>query len=75
MLPQDKLDLILRRHTELSERLSQNVSGEQFVAMSRELSELEDVAAAIRERPKAKGRRKLGDSCPTSSRQPTGRRA
>ena len=30
MLPQDKLDLILRRHTELSDRLSQNVSGEQF---------------------------------------------
>jgi peptide chain release factor 1 len=53
MLPQDKLDLILRRHTELSERLSQNVSGEQFVAMSRELSELEEVAAAIREWRKA----------------------
>ena len=54
MLPQDKLELILRRHTELSERLSQNVSGEQFVAMSRELSELDDVAATIREwRPQA----------------------
>ncbi len=53
MLPQDKLDLILRRHAELSEGLSQNVSGERFVAMSRELAELEEVASAIREWRKA----------------------
>ncbi len=53
MLPADKLDLILRRHTELSERLSQNVSGEQFVAMSRELAELDGAAAAIRQWRKA----------------------
>ncbi len=53
MLPADKLDLILRRHTELSERLSQNVSGEQFVAMSRELAELDGAASAIRQWRKA----------------------
>ncbi len=49
MLPAEKLDLILRRHQELSERLSGNVSGAEFVAMSRELAELEGAAARIRE--------------------------
>jgi peptide chain release factor 1 len=53
MLPQDKLELILRRHAELSEGLSQNVSGEKFVAMSRELAELDEAAAAIRDWRKA----------------------
>jgi peptide chain release factor 1 len=54
MLPQDKLELILRRHAELSEGLSQNVSGEKFVAMSRELAELDEVAAAIGDWRKAR---------------------
>ena len=49
MLPQDKLELILRRHAELSATLAQNLSGEQFVALSRELAEIEASAAAIRE--------------------------
>jgi peptide chain release factor 1 len=53
MLPQDKLELILRRHAELSEGLSQNISGEKFVAMSRELAELDEAAAAIRDWRKA----------------------
>jgi peptide chain release factor 1 len=48
-LPQDKLDLILRRHDELSARLSENNDATTFVALSRELAGLEDVTAAIRE--------------------------
>ncbi|MDB5594331.1 MAG: peptide chain release factor 1 [Hyphomicrobiales bacterium] len=48
MLPQDKLDLISRRHDELSARLAGNVTGSEFVALSRELSELDPVVTAIR---------------------------
>ena len=48
-LPQDKLDLILRRHDEISGRLAQNPDATTFVALSRELAGLEDVTAAIRE--------------------------
>lgn len=48
MLPNDKLDLILRRHDELSARLSQGVEGAAYVALSRELSSLDDIVAAIR---------------------------
>jgi peptide chain release factor 1 len=48
-LPQEKLDLILRRHDELSSRLSENNDATTFVALSRELAGLEDVTAAIRE--------------------------
>ncbi len=47
-LPQDKLDLILRRHDEISSRLAQNPDATTFVALSRELAGLEDVTAAIR---------------------------
>jgi peptide chain release factor 1 len=49
MLPQDKLDLILRRHAEISARLAEGQESATFVALSRELSGLEDVAAAIRD--------------------------
>ena len=49
MLPAEKLDLILRRHQELSERLSGQVSGAEFVAMSRELADLDGSAQIIRE--------------------------
>lgn len=49
MLPQDKLDLILRRHAEISARLASDLDSTTFVALSRELSSLEDVAAAIRD--------------------------
>jgi peptide chain release factor 1 len=48
MLPQDKLDLILRRHDELSAKLSAGASGQEFVALSRELADLDSVVDAIR---------------------------
>ena len=48
MLPQEKLDLILRRHAEISDRLASGPDSATFVALSRELAELDDVAAAIR---------------------------
>jgi peptide chain release factor 1 len=48
MLPQEKLDLILRRHAEISDRLSSGPDSATFVALSRELAELDDVVAAIR---------------------------
>jgi peptide chain release factor 1 len=49
MLPQDKLDLILRRHEEISARLTQAPEAGVFVALSRELAGLEEVANAIRD--------------------------
>lgn len=48
MLPTEKLDLILRRHAELSARLSANLDAAAFVAASRELASIEEVAAGIR---------------------------
>jgi peptide chain release factor 1 len=48
MLPDEKLDLILRRHEEIGHRLSEGVESTAFSALSRELAELEPVAAAIR---------------------------
>ena len=48
MLPQEKLDLILRRHAEISDRLATGQDSATFVALSRELAELDDVVAAIR---------------------------
>ena len=48
MLPQDKLDLILRKHEEISAKLSEGASGQEFVALSRELSDLDPVVDAIR---------------------------
>jgi peptide chain release factor 1 len=49
MLPQEKLDLILRRHAEISAQLTGNPDAATFVALSREFSGLEDVVAAIRD--------------------------
>ncbi len=49
MLPQDKLDLILRRHAEISDRLASGPGSAVFVALSRELAEIDDVVAAIRD--------------------------
>src|SRR5579872_6293203 len=43
----DNLDLILRRHQEISARLAGGAAGAQYSALSRELSELEPVVAAI----------------------------
>jgi peptide chain release factor 1 len=48
MLPEDKLNLILRRHEELSAKLAEGASGAEFATLSREYSDLEDVVAAIR---------------------------
>ena len=48
-LPQDKLDLILRRHDEINGRLAANPDATTIVALSRELAGLESVTAAIRE--------------------------
>jgi peptide chain release factor 1 len=49
MLPTDKLDLILRRHEEISARLSAAPDSATFVNLSRELSGLEEVVEAIRD--------------------------
>ena len=49
MLPHDKLDLILRRHEELSARLAQGAGGGSIAAISKELSGLDSVVAAIRD--------------------------
>ena len=54
MLPTEKLDLILRRHAELSARLEAQLDSTTFVALSRELAGIEDVAAAIREYNRAR---------------------
>ena len=48
MLPSEKLDLILRRHEEIGHRLTEGVDPSSFSALSRELAELDPVAAAIR---------------------------
>ena len=48
MLPHEKLDLILRRHDEVSARLAQGDAGPDFAALSRELSGLDAPVAAIR---------------------------
>ena len=43
----DNLDLILRRHQEISARLAEGAAGAQYSALSRELSELDPVVTAI----------------------------
>ena len=48
MIPNDKLDLILRRHDELGAKLAGGADGATYVALSRELASLDDVATAIR---------------------------
>ena len=48
MLPEDKLNLILRRHEELSAKLAEGASGAEFATLSREYADLEDVVGAIR---------------------------
>jgi peptide chain release factor 1 len=49
MLPEEKLDLILRRHSEISDRLSSGPDSATFIALSRELAEIEDATQAIRD--------------------------
>ncbi|MBI1868565.1 MAG: peptide chain release factor 1 [Methylocystis sp.] len=48
MFAQDKLDLILRRHEELGQKLAANPSSQTFVALSRERAGLDQVVATIR---------------------------
>ncbi len=55
MLPTDKLDLITRRHEEISAKLSGGATGAEFVALSRELSDLDALVEAIRAWRKAEG--------------------
>jgi len=47
MLPPEKLDLILRRHAEISAQLTEATEGATYVALSRELAGLEGVVTAI----------------------------
>ena len=47
MIPADKLDLILRRHDEISARLNTGSDSATVVSLSRELAALDDVVAAI----------------------------
>jgi peptide chain release factor 1 len=47
MTPNDNLDLILRRHTEIGARLAEGGAGD-YAALSRELAELDPVVTAIK---------------------------
>ena len=47
MIPDDKLDLILRRHAEITQRRADGAAGD-FAQLSRELAELDPVVEAIR---------------------------
>jgi peptide chain release factor 1 len=47
MTPNDNLDLILRRHTEIGARLAEGGAGD-YATLSRELSELDPVVTAIK---------------------------
>jgi peptide chain release factor 1 len=48
MLPQQKLDALAARHAEIEARLSGQIAPEDFVKLSRELSDLAPVVEAIR---------------------------
>ncbi len=48
MFAQDKLNLILRRHEEIGEKLASGPDSQTFVALSRELAALDEVTSAIR---------------------------
>lgn len=48
MFAEDKLDLILRRHEEIAQRLSAGPDAVSFVALARELAALDDVVARIK---------------------------
>ena len=48
MIPSERLDVILRRHGEIGAKLAEGADGATYVALSRELSAMEDVVVAIR---------------------------
>ncbi|MGA9215197.1 MAG: peptide chain release factor 1, partial [Methylocella sp.] len=49
ILPQDQLDLVLRRHAEILARLAGAPEPAAYLALSRELAGIETVAKAIRD--------------------------
>ena len=49
MLPSEKLDLIQRRHEEVSARLAEGVAGAEFTALSKELAEIGPLVDLIRD--------------------------
>eukprot|EP01037_Dinobryon_pediforme_P014314 gene14314-14437_t len=49
MLPNDKLNLILRRHDEISARLTQQPDTATFIALSRELADIDALVTLIRQ--------------------------
>jgi peptide chain release factor 1 len=49
MLPVEKLDLIQRRHDEISAKLAEGMTGAEYVALSRELSDLDELVGLIKE--------------------------
>ncbi|HET6376699.1 MAG TPA: peptide chain release factor 1 [Methylocella sp.] len=49
MIPQEQLDLILRRHAELLARLAASPDPETYIVLSRELAGIEDTVTAIQE--------------------------
>jgi len=55
MFSQEKLDQILRRHEEISDKLSAGPSAQVFVQLSRELASLDEVVAKIRTQRAAQG--------------------
>ena len=48
MLPQTKLDALMSRHAEIEARLNGQLAAEEFVKLSRELSELGPVVDTIK---------------------------
>ena len=48
MLPEAKLDILLARHAELEAQLLKDVSGENYVRISRELADLNPVIEAVK---------------------------
>ena len=49
MLPSDKLDLIQRRHVEVSARLAEGATGSEFSVLSKELAEIGPLVDLIRD--------------------------
>ena len=49
MLPSEKLDLIQRRHDEVSARLAEGATGPEFTTLSKELAEIGPLVDLIRD--------------------------
>jgi peptide chain release factor 1 len=57
MLPQDRLDAILRRHEVLNARLNAASGGQEIVAITRDLAEIEELTGQIQRLRKAEAER------------------